>query len=95
MLRSLIHLNLIFVQEDKEGSFLILLNTDQQVVQHHLLEMFSFYTCVFGLFVKVQVSIFVGQGATHRQPGLQLSFCLEPWWDPVDGNFHVRGTEEI
>ena len=49
MLRSLIHLNLIFVQEDKEGSFLILLNTDQQVVQHHLWRCCLYYSCVFGL----------------------------------------------
>ena len=37
----------------------------------------------------------VGQWAMHRQPGLQLRLGLEPWWDPVGGNFHLHGTEGI
>ena len=37
----------------------------------------------------------VGQWAMHRQPGLQLSLGLEPWWDPVGGNFHLHGMEGV
>ena len=39
MLRSLIHLDLSFVQGDKYGSIFILLHTDSQLDQHHLLKM--------------------------------------------------------
>ena len=41
MLRSLIHLDLSFVQGDKYGS--IILHTDSQLDQHHFLKIFSFF----------------------------------------------------
>jgi hypothetical protein len=41
MLRSLIHLNLSFVQSDKYGSIFIFLHTDKQLEQHYLLKMLS------------------------------------------------------
>jgi hypothetical protein len=40
MLRSLIHLDLSFIQGDKYGSIWILLHAD---IQHHLLKMLSFF----------------------------------------------------
>jgi hypothetical protein len=33
----------------------------------------------------------VGQWAAHKHPGLQLSWGLEPGWDPVGGDFHLHG----
>jgi hypothetical protein len=39
--------------------------------------------------------LLVGQWATHRQLGLQLSLGLEPWLDLVDGTFHLIGTEGV
>ena len=54
MLRSLIHLNLSFVQGDKYGSICILLHADIQVDQHHLLKMFSLFHCmVLGSLSKI------------------------------------------
>jgi len=47
MLRSLIHLDLSFVHGEKYGSIFIVLHTDIQLDQHHLLKMFSFFHCVF------------------------------------------------
>ena len=47
MLRSLIHLNLSFVQGDRYGSIFILLHADIQLDQHHLLKMLSFIRCIF------------------------------------------------
>jgi hypothetical protein len=41
--RSLIHLDLSFVQEDKNGSIHILLHDNHQLCQHHLLKMLSFF----------------------------------------------------
>jgi hypothetical protein len=43
MWRSLIHLDLSFVQGDKNGSICILLHADHQLNQHHLLKMLSFF----------------------------------------------------
>jgi len=57
MLRSLTHLNLNSVQDDKYGSMFILLRTDHQLDQHHLLKMSSFPTVRFDFFVKDQVTI--------------------------------------
>jgi hypothetical protein len=44
MWRSLIYLNLIFVQENKSESICILLHVDRQLKQHHLLKVLSFST---------------------------------------------------
>jgi hypothetical protein len=41
--RSLIHLDLSFVQGDKNGSICILLHANCQLSQHHLLKMLSFF----------------------------------------------------
>jgi hypothetical protein len=47
MLKSLIHLDLSFVQGDKYGSIYVLLHTDSQLDQHYLLTMLSFFHCIF------------------------------------------------
>jgi hypothetical protein len=41
--RSLIHLDLRFVQGDKHGLIYILLHADHQLNQHHLLKILSFF----------------------------------------------------
>jgi hypothetical protein len=43
MRRSLIHLDLSFVQVDKNGSICILLHADLQLNQHNLLKILSFF----------------------------------------------------
>jgi hypothetical protein len=43
MCSSLIHLDLSFVQGDKNGSIRILLHDNLQMCQHHLLKMLSFF----------------------------------------------------
>jgi hypothetical protein len=56
--RSLIHLDLSFVHEDKNGSICIFLYGDFKKNQHHLLKMQSFFALDgFSSFVKDQVSI--------------------------------------
>ena len=57
MWRSLIHLDLSFVQGDKSGSIHILLHDNHQVCQHHLLKMFFVPLDGFSSFVKDQVTI--------------------------------------
>ena len=47
MLRSLIYLDLSFVQGDKYGSICVLLNAEIQWYQHHLLKMLSLFHCIF------------------------------------------------
>jgi hypothetical protein len=47
VLRSLIHLELSFVQGDNYEYIFILLNTDSHFDQHHLLKMFLFFHCIF------------------------------------------------
>ena len=55
MLRSLIHLDLSFVQCDKYGSIFILQHIDVQLDNHHLLKMLSFFPLYdFGFFVKIK-----------------------------------------
>ena len=46
MLRSLIHLNLSFMQGDKHGSICILLHENILLDQHHLLTMLSSFLCM-------------------------------------------------
>jgi hypothetical protein len=46
MLKSLIHLDLSFVQRYKYGSISILLHLDIQLDQHHLLSFFFFFYCM-------------------------------------------------
>ena len=58
MWRSLIHLDLSFVQGDKNGSILILLHDNRQLCQHHLLKMLSFFPLDgFSSLVEDQVTI--------------------------------------
>jgi hypothetical protein len=57
MLRSLIHLDLSFVQDDKYGSISIFLHTNCQLDQHHLLKMLCFFFCKFLSFCQRSVSI--------------------------------------
>jgi hypothetical protein len=47
MWKSLIHLNLSFVQGDKNGSIRILLHDNRQLCLHHLLKMLSFSIGLF------------------------------------------------
>ena len=57
MVISLIHLHLSFVQGNTYGPIFILLLTDHQLDQHHLLKMLSFFPWYgFDFFVKDQVS---------------------------------------
>ena len=56
MLRSLIHLDLNFVQSNKYASICILLPADIHLGQHHLVKMLSLLYS-FGFFLKKQVSI--------------------------------------
>jgi len=55
MWRSLIHLDLSFVQGDNNGSICILLHTDLQLNQHHFSKMLSFFHCmVLGPLSKIK-----------------------------------------
>jgi hypothetical protein len=56
---SLIHLDLSFVQGDKYGSIFILLHTDSQLNQHHVLKIHFFLLYIFDVFVKTQVTVSV------------------------------------
>ena len=57
MWSSLIHLDLSFVQGDKNGSICLLLHDNRQLNQHHLLKMLSFFQLNgFTSFVKDQVT---------------------------------------
>ena len=57
MCRSLIHLELSFVQGEKNGSISIFLHANLQLIQHYLFKMLSFFSLdVFSSFVKYQVS---------------------------------------
>ena len=55
MLRSLIHLELSFVHDDRYGSIFILLHVNIQLFQHHLVNMLFFLFNIFCFFVKKQV----------------------------------------
>jgi hypothetical protein len=58
MWRSLIHLDLSFVQGDKNGLIRILLHDNHHLCQHHLLKMLSFFALDgFSSLVKDQVTI--------------------------------------
>jgi hypothetical protein len=58
MWSSLIHLDLSFVQGDKNVSIYIFLHANRQLSQHHLLKMLSFFPLDgFRSFVKDQVTI--------------------------------------
>ena len=57
MLRSLIHMELSFTQDDKSGSSWIILHTATQFDHHHLLKMLSFYGVYFWLLFKNLVSM--------------------------------------
>ena len=58
MWTSLIHLDLSFVQGDKNGSIHILLHDNHQLCQHHLLKMLSFFPLDgFSSLVKDQVTV--------------------------------------
>jgi hypothetical protein len=58
MWMSLIHLDLSFIQGDRNGSISILLHDNHQLCQHHLLKMLSFFPLDSFIFlVKDQVTI--------------------------------------
>ena len=91
-LKSLIYLDLSFVQGGKYGSIFILLHIDQQWDQYHLLEdAFFFPLYVFGFFVKDQVTIgvwiyfWVFDSITLIHPSISVPiscscFCLLVGW---------------
>ena len=56
---SLIHLDLRFVQGDKNGSILILLHDNLQMCQHHLLKMLTFFP-LDGLSSLVNTQVTIG-----------------------------------
>lgn len=56
MLRSFVHMELRFMQCDKDGSICIILHDATQFDQHNLLKMFSFFQFVSGFILKNQVS---------------------------------------
>jgi hypothetical protein len=77
MWRSLIHLDLSFVQRDKNGSFCILLHTYSNLSQHHLLNMHSFLPLdSFNFSVKDQVTIGVGLILGLQFYSIDLPACL-------------------
>ena len=47
MLRSLIHVDLSFVHDERYGSIFIFLHVDIQLFQHHLLNMLSFFHLIY------------------------------------------------
>ena len=55
MWRSLIHLDLSFLQGDKNGSIHILLHDNYQLSQHHLLKMLSFFYLRSGTLLEVEL----------------------------------------
>ena len=57
MLKSLIHLDLIFVQGDKYGKFFIFLHIDSQLDLHHLLKMLSCFSIIYVLLLCQRSSI--------------------------------------
>ena len=57
ILRSLIQLDLSFVQGDKYGPICILLHADIQLDQHHLLKMFSLFHCMSWFLCQIQVCV--------------------------------------
>jgi hypothetical protein len=79
MLRSLIHLDLSFVQSERYRCIFILLHADIQIDQHHFLKMFSLFQLFsFGFFVKNQVSIGVGLllGLQFESIDQPTCFCM-------------------
>ena len=67
MLRSLIHLDLSFMQGDKYGSVYVLLHADIQLYQHNLLKMLSFFHCmVLASLSKIKCPYTVGNFEQQR-----------------------------
>ena len=60
MWRSLIHLDLSFVQGDKNGSICILLHTDLQLSQHHLLKICLFFSPLDGFLSLLKDEVTIG-----------------------------------
>jgi hypothetical protein len=85
MWRSLIHLDLSFVQGDKNGSICILLHVDYQFNQHHLLKMLTFskilVTADAGKDVEKEEhpSIAGGIESWYNNSGDQSGGALENW----------------
>jgi hypothetical protein len=80
MLRSLIHLDLNFVQSDRYGSIFILLHAVIQVEQHQLFveDCLPFPLYVFGFFVSVDVWVYLW--VFNSIPLINLSvFMPVPW----------------
>jgi hypothetical protein len=77
-LRSLIHLDLSFVQDDECSSICILLHADVQLEQCHLLKMLSFIQCMFLACVKSQlpIDVWVYFQTFHLIPLIQFCFYI-------------------
>jgi hypothetical protein len=72
MLKSLIHLDLSFVQGDRYGPICIVLHADIQLIKHHLLKVISVFHCmVLPSLSKIKF---------HRCVGLFQGL----WFDSID-----------
>jgi len=87
MWRSLFHLDLSFVQGDKNGSICILLHDDLQLNQHHLLGMLFFPLDGFSSFAKDQVTIGVW---VHSWVFNSISLIYLPVSVPIQYSFFLN-----
>ena len=88
MQRSLIHLDLSFVQGDKNKSNCILLNTDHQLNHLHILKTFFFSPLAdFISFIKVQMGICV---CLHFWGFNSVPLIYHPDSLPIPNRFHLE-----
>jgi hypothetical protein len=77
ILRTFTHLELNFVQGERQGSCFSLLHVDNQLFQYHLLKRLSFLQCMFsGSFVKDQMTVLCGfiSGSLFYSIGFHVFF---------------------
>jgi hypothetical protein len=94
MWRYLIHLDLSFVQCDKYGFIFILLHTESQLDQQHLLKMLSFlyyiflaslskikcvYVCDFISWSSILFHLSTSLSLYHKHAVLSLLLCSGAW----------------
>ncbi|KAL6089503.1 hypothetical protein STEG23_016298 [Scotinomys teguina] len=76
VLRSLIHMDSSFVQDDKYGLICILRHVDIQLYQHHLLKMPSFFHCII-LASLMKIRKKKGESNSNEtNPDLELRYWL-------------------
>ena len=86
MRRSLIHLDLGFVQGDKNKSICILLHTDHQMNQQHMLKMLFFSPLDFSSFIKDRMAICV---RLHFWGFNYVPLIYLPNFLPIPNRFHL------